>query len=234
MGRYAPGCAVLLLWYAFPNVASARAPVDDAATTLAITMMNECGISETVVRTAELESTRIWAAAEVSVRWMSPDEIPFGAPRSDWLVVRCVAGEVLSGPKAPRTAPIANIRFLGSQPLNTIIVNAGNANTLLSREAHDLATTDAMPLAYKELRLGRMLGRAIAHEIGHFLSQSTAHTRSGLMRATHTVPALVGDSLYPFRIDRVVFTALVADARCRAGDERCKASGTAALGWNRQ
>ncbi len=53
----------------------------------------------------------------------------------------------------------------------------------------------------RALRLGRMLGRAIAHEVGHYVNRSGVHTRRGLMRATHSVAALTGTSLAPFSMD---------------------------------
>ena len=38
-------------------------------------------------------------------------------------------------------------------------------------------------VALEERRLGVTLGRALAHEIGHFLLRTSTHARSGLMRS---------------------------------------------------
>jgi hypothetical protein len=38
---------------------------------------------------------------------------------------------------------------------------------------------------------GTALGRALAHEIGHYVLRTREHARSGLMRAIHPVPALI-------------------------------------------
>jgi hypothetical protein len=40
--------------------------------------------------------------------------------------------------------------------------------------------------------MGRVLGRALAHEIGHFLLRSRNHSKVGLMRANPSVPDLIG------------------------------------------
>jgi hypothetical protein len=47
------------------------------------------------------------------------------------------------------------------------------------------------PNAFRDLILGRALGRALAHEVGHFLLRSRVHSPAGLMRAFQPVAALV-------------------------------------------
>jgi hypothetical protein len=49
-------------------------------------------------------------------------------------------------------------------------------------ESQRLRLLDAPML--REYRLGLVLGRAVAHEIGHFLLRTNAHSDSGLMRAS--------------------------------------------------
>jgi hypothetical protein len=39
--------------------------------------------------------------------------------------------------------------------------------------------------------LGRMLGRALAHEMGHFLLRKQGHSSTGLMKAQQPVPDLM-------------------------------------------
>lgn len=53
------------------------------------------------------------------------------------------------------------------------------------------ATLRERPDAYREIVLGRMLGRALAHELGHYLSASKRHTQGGLMRAQWSTDLLV-------------------------------------------
>ena len=40
-----------------------------------------------------------------------------------------------------------------------------------------------MPRLQRETLLGRAMGRALAHELGHYLSASKVHAQAGLMRA---------------------------------------------------
>jgi hypothetical protein len=42
------------------------------------------------------------------------------------------------------------------------------------------------PITLRDIRLSRAIGRALAHEIGHYLLRSSVHPPAGLMRATHS------------------------------------------------
>jgi hypothetical protein len=169
-----------------------------AATELAITMSDGCAARDHILQTARSESVRIWASARVNVRWMAASELRDSAP-SNWVVVQCVANHDRLVPGA-RVVPIAAIRFVDFRPMNTIIVSIANAEWLLDRDALESRILGERFRTLRDRRLGRMLGRAIAHEIGHFLSASGAHTPTGLMRATHPVRDLIGESLRPFAI----------------------------------
>jgi hypothetical protein len=57
-----------------------------------------------------------------------------------------------------------------------------------------------MPQAGQEQTLARVLGRALAHEIGHYLLASPAHTATGLMRATQSIQSLVKDDVSAFTL----------------------------------
>jgi hypothetical protein len=175
-----------------------------ASTKVAVAMTGDCPIPNDVIAFAKRESTRIWSAAGVTLRWMNPADLPYESSPSDWLVVRCVAAEqTMLQPKTVRALPIAAIRFVGGTPTNTIVVSIDNAKTLLARDASESRNMSDRFALLRELRLGRMLGRAIAHEIGHFLNQSQDHTPSGLMRASHTLANLIGQSSAQFKVDRL-------------------------------
>src|SRR5262245_33185011 len=70
-------------------------------------------------------------------------------------------------------------------PARDIYLPHTNAEELL-KSMKDLVATDRMPRAERETLLGRAMGRALAHELGHYLLASKAHTSKGLMRARRT------------------------------------------------
>ena len=65
---------------------------------------------------------------------------------------------------------------------NVWLAQVGSAAGLPSAGPTGLAPTPAAI----ERRLGLILGRAAAHEIGHYLLRSSTHARRGLMRARIT------------------------------------------------
>ncbi len=53
----------------------------------------------------------------------------------------------------------------------------------------------------EERLIGRVLGRTIAHEVGHVLFRSPGHSGSGLMRAAQSVTELQHPSRTGFALD---------------------------------
>ena len=66
------------------------------------------------------------------------------------------------------------------------------------------------PTLLHDLVLGRVLGRALAHEIGHFLLQSRDHTATGLMRARQWTSDLVSPDRRGFDLSAGEVTRLTA------------------------
>jgi len=61
----------------------------------------------------------------------------------------------------------------------------------------DLVSTTGLddshwPIAYRHQLVARVLGRALTHEIGHYLLHTRGHSKSGLMQATHRIDELMG------------------------------------------
>jgi len=115
------------------------------------------------------EATGIWARAGVRLVWVSPTTRPPGLALRVMTVERtvvtsaddaCVLGELLRGAGTTAVAMIA---------LDQATVVATRARSLR-------APSDA------EQRLGLVLGRVVAHEIGHFLLGASPHQKEGLMR----------------------------------------------------
>jgi hypothetical protein len=99
---------------------------------------------------------------------------------------------ILTEPGAPKPHPgvIAAIPFLTSGPRNQVSVYPAEAERLLALDpsSHYLQ----LPFRARNEALGRVLGRAIAHEIGHYARNSSGHSPSGLMRASHPIAVMAG------------------------------------------
>lgn len=57
-----------------------------------------------------------------------------------------------------------------------------------------------LPVAVHDRLLARALGRALAHEVGHFVLRSPHHSAYGLMRSRHSASMLTEQSPKPFRL----------------------------------
>ena len=61
--------------------------------------------------------------------------------------------------------------------------------------------------------MGRTLGRALAHEIGHYLLKSKLHTTNGLMKGRRTIKEFIDSDRRGFEIDTSQREAIVRRIR---------------------
>lgn len=127
-------------------------------------------------RTALIRETEsIWRRHGVMIHWLpSSDSSLPGKYRLRALVV-----EKRSIPRTAGEFAIGELVGLaGSDPV--AFVSIEDAQRLVSWTRRDVGYD---LVALEERRLGVTLGRALAHEIGHFLLGTKTHARSGLMRS---------------------------------------------------
>ena len=136
-----------------------------------------------VASIALAEAARVWTPYQVSIR-------RDGHVSNDVVVVRVTIGN-----HAPTTGPdsraVGSIQFQNGAPLPEITLFEQRAWELICAVAG--ATAEHWPTSYRELMVGRVLGRALAHELGHYLLQSRQHSATGLMRATQSIADLMAD-----------------------------------------
>jgi hypothetical protein len=119
-----------------------------------------------------------------------------------------------SAPPAPDT--IGWIEFFDGRPDNVIRVSLEAARRALatgSIGAHRLIL-EPQPVRGRFLR--NSLGRTIAHELGHYLLGTKAHTSQGLMRSTFPVTDLLDVSLSRFKLQPQHLPVLAAQTRLTA------------------
>ena len=133
---------------------------------LDLQMKSEVRVPALVLKIAQDEVTRIFAAAGLAVHWTDT------SPR---VTVKIVA-QVLGYQRA-------------RSPVMGVAQRTPNAFTaqIFFRQVQDFAYT-------YEVDLGTMLGHVIAHEIGHLLLPSNAHSPTGVMQP-HWDQALARDAV---------------------------------------
>ena len=122
---------------------------------------------------AEAES--IWKAGQIRLNWLRESTVAEDGPT---LRVLVVARPV---PRAKEYSPwtVAELlRVEGSYV--TAIASTIGARRIVDEGRRQLLTE---PAALHDYRLGVVLGRAVSHEIGHYLLDTNTHASRGLMRA---------------------------------------------------
>ena len=137
-----------------------------------------------LMTSAVLEATAVWAPYGVDIRVATAGEA--ARPGAVSLAV------TLSLSRRPGTDAhaLGSIPFHGDLPEPAIVLYPAAASDLVTATAAGDGDAE-WPAAYREIVLGRALGRALAHEIGHFLLRSPDHSRVGLMRARQSMADLM-------------------------------------------
>lgn len=97
-----------------------------------------------------------------------------------------------------------------AEPQQEIYLSHANAVAMMDDAGGVIGRVAQMPSAQRETLLARAMGRALAHELGHYLLASKLHTRRGLMKATLTAVELFMPDRGPFRIDQAQRGAVIA------------------------
>ena len=142
----------------------------------------ECVRPGTVQR-MKAEASQIWSSLDVRIDWIdSADDILTGKPHlrvmleenaepgPAWPAHRGYLLAAIHQPEAPCGVGLARVWAVeGKRYAASIRVNG--------------IPFASLPETIAEVFLGRALGRALAHEIGHYLLPDEGHTAVGLMRA---------------------------------------------------
>lgn len=83
--------------------------------------------------------------------------------------------------------------FVNGRASRTVTVSFAAARTMMATSKWNGRPLQDLPPRVQELFLSRALGRAIAHEVGHYLLNSPAHPASGLMRERMTASDIMLD-----------------------------------------
>jgi len=124
------------------------------------------------------------------------DQNPFDASAGLRIVIGDARGAAHDG-----LLPLGWIQFDHDSPAQEIYLSYRNAIDFMTDSAGVAGAITRMPPVEKEIKLARAMGRALAHELGHYLLASKAHTERGLMRATHTASEFFDFSRRGFDID---------------------------------
>ena len=86
-------------------------------------------------------------------------------------------------------------------PAQEIYLSRANGQQMMRDARSVVGLVDQMTLLQRDILLSRAMGRALAHELGHYLLASKAHTTRGLMKAVLGAVELFSMDSGAFRLD---------------------------------
>jgi hypothetical protein len=174
-------------------------------------------ISSTLVSRVLVEAGAIWNAAGFALIWRrtTDEAVPYarvsepGPPALSAL--RVTVGNERGVTKEEYATPLGWIVFEDvNTPQREIYLSYANARALMEMSRGVVGRIDLMPRSELETLLGRAMGRALAHEIGHYLLASKVHTTTGLMQAKRTAAELFASARRRFGLEVSQRAAIVA------------------------
>ena len=208
--------AALALTVAQPDADANARPRTEDAPPMTVNVYPARGISPHLVTETLNEAGAVWNDAGITLSWRV---VPGGRPEYS------ATPHVVINDDPGRTArqgqtPVGWVEFhRPDEPDQEIHVSHGNGLKLLRQSAGLGRSIDRMPPTEINLLLGRMLGRALAHELGHFLLRSRIHTTAGLMRTGRSVSEFFAPGRRGFEVDAAQRSAVVARIREVTGAE---------------
>jgi hypothetical protein len=146
---------------------------------LVVTISAQSTVPPTLLDRVIAEADAIWRPTGLTIVWNRQ-----AAAASSLNVILGLA----RGTARPSDAGAALgwIVFEQAMPRPQIYVSYANTLDLFLNSRGVVGPIDAMPVAERETYLSRAMGRALAHELGHYLLASREHTKTGLMKASRT------------------------------------------------
>lgn len=142
-------------------------------------------VSGPAFTTIQSEATRIWLRHGIALRWTPPAAAPCDTTEeivfSDDELLKLAGGK--------RDTALARTVFQGR--VRTIYVSAPRAFDMLAqlKDKFDQITSTGE----RDVRGGTLLGRVVAHELGHVLLTTMAHSKAGLMRPVFGLKDVLSD-----------------------------------------
>ncbi len=183
-----------------PHAAGKRdAELGTVPTVLSIRFTTSNELSEISQRALINETESIWRNAHVQLRWIRDNRTDTDRPLRIVVARREVAA-------ADHQWPVAEL--LRFEDRSAIALASITAALRIVEERPELPLVD-LP-AVRQYQLGVVLGRAVAHEIGHYLLQNNTHSPYGLMRASIDAREFADLRTGGFRLDRESQASLAA------------------------
>jgi hypothetical protein len=148
---------------------------------LGVRLVPAKNVDASIREAAQEEVEELWRPYGVDIVW-EKEWLEGGDPRDKPELFVFFVDRELENPRSSAT-PVAWILFVEGTPRQLINVSVSAARRLMNDAPwHNDRPLRMAPTSAQDRLLGRMIGRALAHEIGHYLLASSKHANSGLMK----------------------------------------------------
>jgi hypothetical protein len=190
--------AAAALALAQPGLDPGMRPNQDDVPSMTVNVYASRGVMPHLVTETLDEAGAVWTTTGITLAWRV---VTGGRPEYSATPHVVINDDVGQTPRGGQT-PIGWVQFRHpDEPDQEIHISRGNGMKLLRASTGFGRSVDQMPPAEVDTLLGRMLGRALAHELGHYLLRSPTHTRFGLMRGDRTVQEFLAPGRLGFAVD---------------------------------
>jgi hypothetical protein len=173
---------------------------------LRVRLVPHKGVDANMREVVEEEVAELWRPYGIDIVW--EDAWNEGDPRDKPELFVFFVDRELENLRGGAT-PVAWILFVGGAPRELINVSVPAARRLMSETAwHNERPIRLAPVNAQERLLGRMIGRAVAHEVGHYLLASSKHAGEGLMKPRITPSEFVREGRKHLKLVRDDVSAL--------------------------
>jgi hypothetical protein len=153
------------------------------------------------------EVERAWATYGVTFCWA------YGPNRCEGIEVRVrvsIAQDLPSLDTSSSKPSLGRIHFRDGDPLMEIELSLAGASSLAARARLGGRPVASWPRAIAAQLLPRVLGRGLAHELGHFVLRSREHAETGLMASGFAPDDAVWGDPSRFRLSPVSAAAVAS------------------------
>jgi hypothetical protein len=176
------------------------AAVNRSLAPLVVNLSATPNVSPGVVRLAEREVEAIFRPIGVTFIWRNGGDAPVS------LVVE-IANE--AGPNHDsQYTPLGWLNFANGTPIPKIHISYTNAERFMEGSREVVGIINLKTRAEREMLLGRLVGRALAHELGHYLLGTPEHTAKGLLKRSPTATEFFSTDHGAFAIDALERTQI--------------------------
>lgn len=189
------------------SAAGANAPASSSAIPpMIVNVTATPEISPVLVARILAEADAIWRPSGVTFVWQRAARVVVPYSRASETgpyvpnTLRLLIGD-LRGERRDGRLPLGWILFDDVAPAQEIYLSHTNALQMMAEARGVVGIIEQMPIVQRETLLARAMGRALAHELGHYLLASKVHTGRGLMKAVLTATELFSPDSGRFRIE---------------------------------